>query len=490
MRGRLLNQSDPWSDLARDLALIADEQEAWSTIAREVARVTGRRAWVVDVTDGSVRIVSDGHHGSNVEDVDTIVESTIVGHSLGEERAVVSVDGWTAIKLTDADRRLALLAERDDSTDAWLLAPLATWLPTILTAVRERARGSDTRQSLLDHYKLARRVGRGESADAIAGHLVHQTARIVDAERVAVAIYVPDERQLSLAAAHGYALTPLHDRRIAPGEWVMGHVYESRRAVVVGDVRRLRPHADNASRYKTFSFAAVPIVFGRKVLGVLAATDKRDGGRFSRADLVTLRALAAISGLGLAVTGSDAEATRLARAATVDALTGLFNRRHFDVRLRQELERGRRASVPPSVLIIDIDDFKVINDTHGHLVGDVVLQVVSQVVVAALRVFDVCARIGGDEIAVVMPTGDAEIACACGERIRSRVASSATKDPRLAAVSTITVSVGVATADVDDTPERVMGRADEALYTAKHAGKNCLRLARRLRVSAPSGDRP
>ncbi len=447
----------------------------------------GRRAWIADVTDGSVRILSNGHDGQ--PDSDATIDSTILGRSFAADHAVIRLDGWTAIKLTDTDRQLALLAERDESSDASLLAPLATWLPTVLVAVRERTRRSNVEQLLLDHYKLARRVGRGESVDAIARHLVDQTARAVSAERVSVAIYAPDERQLSLAATHGYSLAPMQEHRIAPGEWVVGHVYASRRAVLVGDVRRLRPLSDNTRRYKTSSFAAVPIVFGRKVLGVLAATDKRDGGRFSREDLVMLRSLAAISGLGLAVTGSDAEATRLARAATVDALTGLFNRRYFDVRLRQELERGRRASVPPSVLIIDIDDFKVINDTHGHLIGDVVLQVVSQVVVAALRVFDVCARIGGDEIAVVMPTGDAEIACACGERIRSRIAMGATQDARLAGVSKITVSIGVATAEADDTPERVMGRADEALYTAKHAGKNCLRLARRLRIPAPSGDR-
>ncbi|HZP49389.1 MAG TPA: sensor domain-containing diguanylate cyclase [Vicinamibacterales bacterium] len=469
--------------------MTANEQDAWSTIVHEVGRVVGRRAWVVEVDDHSLRVLSHGRGEAGGLQVDQVLESPILGRSLSTDREVVAVDGWIALKLSEGRRRIALIAERAGSTDAATFAPLATWLPSVLVAVGERSRHARAEQQLLDHYKLARRAGRGRPVDAIARQLVQQTARVVEADRVAVAIYVPDERQLALAATHGYAIGPLRDRRIAPGEWVMGHVYASRRAVVVGDVRRLRPASDGARRYKTFSFAAVPLLVGGKVLGVLAATDKRDGGPFSRHDLVTLRALAGISGLGLAVTRSDAEASRLARAATVDALTGLFNRRYFDVRLRQELERGRRANLPASLLIIDIDDFKAINDTHGHPIGDVVLKVVARLVAGALRVFDVCARIGGDEIAVVMPTGDPDSVYACAERIRSRIATSATQDARLGGVARVTVSIGVTTAEADDTPERLLRRADEALYTAKHAGKNCLRLLRRVRLPAPSGER-
>lgn len=483
-----LNLRDEWRDLACNVALASDEEEAFSTISREVARVVGESAWIVEVADEGVRILSCSAADASLEDSGDGASRLFSG-ALATEGRLFWIDGWTAIKLTDTGRRLLLVVSGGESTDAAKLAPLATWLPALLTAIGERSRRPQMERQLLDQYKLARRIGRSQSGDVIARHVAAQTARAVGAERVGVAIYAPGERQLALAATHGYTLPALSEHRISPGDWVMGHVFACGRALVVGDVRRLGPSANTTRGYKTFSFAAVPIVVGRKVLGVIAATDKQDGGRFSRGDVTVLRALAGVAGLGLAVSRSDAEANRLAHAATVDALTGLFNRRYFDVRLRQELERGRRAGLPPSVLIIDIDDFKAINDTHGHASGDVVLQVVARQVVAALRVFDVCARIGGDEMAVVMPSGDPASVRGCAERIRSRIANGAALDERLAGVAKVTVSIGVTTAEADDTPERVMRRADEGLYSAKNAGKNCVRVATRTRRPAESGDR-
>jgi diguanylate cyclase (GGDEF)-like protein len=223
-------------------------------------------------------------------------------------------------------------------------------------------------------------------------------------------------------------------------------------------------------RYRTFSFAATPVRAGRETLGVLSATDKRDNSAFTRHDGAALRTLGASASLALLAVRKDMEMHRLAHAATVDSLTGLFNRPYLDVRLREEVERARRGSSPLTVMMADIDDFKAINDRYGHQTGDAVLQAAGAVFRSAVRVFDVCARYGGDEFAILMPMSDWSSAAACGERIRQRLteraASVGVASPQL------TVSIGVAVAEPGDTPEDLIRRADRCLYQAKAEGKN------------------
>ena len=187
-------------------------------------------------------------------------------------------------------------------------------------------------------------------------------------------------------------------------------------------------------------------------------------------------------------TRSDTEAHRLAYAATVDALTGLFNRPYFDARLHQEVERAKRGTISLTVLMADIDDFKTVNDTYGHQVGDAVLQVVGGILRSAVRVFDVCARYGGDEFAIVMPSSDQSSAAACAERIRQRVADYYTRDDSVPLLPRLTMSIGVAVIEAGDSPADLIRRADQCLYQAKAAGKNCVRLSPERRAPRTFAD--
>ncbi len=161
----------------------------------------------------------------------------------------------------------------------------------------------------------------------------------------------------------------------------------------------------------------------------------------------------------------------LRRLADVDPLTGLYNRRAFLERARQIADLARRHGFPLSMLILDVDRFKRINDSAGHAVGDEVLRRLGEVVRRALRRTDIAARFGGDEFVVLLPYTDVPGAREAAERIRRRVRT-------LEGPARFTVSVGVATvAGADALIENLLTRADRALYRAKEEGRDRVAVA-------------
>jgi two-component system cell cycle response regulator len=158
--------------------------------------------------------------------------------------------------------------------------------------------------------------------------------------------------------------------------------------------------------------------------------------------------------------------------AITDGLTGLHNRRylerHLGVLVQQAVARGK----PLSLLILDIDHFKTINDTHGHAAGDDVLREFSRRVRKAVRGIDLACRLGGEEFVIAMPDTDGALALLVGERIRQKIAGEAFQAEAGASMS-VTVSIGVASlASASDTAQILMKRADDALYRAKREGRN------------------
>ncbi|MDP6566157.1 MAG: PleD family two-component system response regulator [Alphaproteobacteria bacterium] len=159
--------------------------------------------------------------------------------------------------------------------------------------------------------------------------------------------------------------------------------------------------------------------------------------------------------------------------AVTDSLTGLYNRRYLESHLENLMERAAHGDKPVGLVIMDIDHFKAVNDTHGHASGDKVLTEFATRVQRAIRGIDLGARYGGEEFVVVMPEADLEASVKIAERLRQAVEKDEFDTADEAVRIPITVSIGVSSSrGAEDSPAEILRRADEALYQAKNAGRN------------------
>ncbi len=230
----------------------------------------------------------------------------------------------------------------------------------------------------------------------------------------------------------------------------------------------------------TKSVIAIPFALRGAESGVFFLRTMSDGVTLTEADVsfaeeVIKTAVNAIEkAYQLETVQSDKEKYRW--LATVDALTGCMNRRAFTERLEREFGRVRRYRVKLSVMMIDLDRFKDVNDSHGHIVGDNVLRQLGDILRDEVRSVDLAARYGGEEFVILLPDTDLEGAVTFAERLRKRVEEhdfAEAGDPLR-----ITVSIGVASASVEGgltEPESLIAKADEALYRAKNDGRNRVR---------------
>ncbi|HEX8845327.1 MAG TPA: sensor domain-containing diguanylate cyclase [Pyrinomonadaceae bacterium] len=227
-------------------------------------------------------------------------------------------------------------------------------------------------------------------------------------------------------------------------------------------------------------FVAVPLVSNERVMGVLEGVREgvREGGSarrgFTKANVRLLDALAVPIAYALGNALRIAEAERLSQT---DDLTKLHNARYLRQYLLGEVRRARRYNSSVAVLFFDLDDFKLVNDVHGHLVGSHVLMEMATIILSSVRDTDVVARYGGDEFVVVLPESNVEQAAFVAERVRRMIERNHFSGGRGLRLK-LTASFGVATFPGHaQSPQQLVANADAAMYEAKAAGKNCVRFA-------------
>jgi diguanylate cyclase (GGDEF)-like protein len=224
----------------------------------------------------------------------------------------------------------------------------------------------------------------------------------------------------------------------------------------------------------------IPLISFGAEIGVLACASKRRDG-FQENEIRALESVADIIATAIQNAGHVEQIRQLAFR---DGLTGIFNRRYFDQKMREELERATRYQQPLSVLMIDIDHFKTVNDEFGHLLGDEVLREVSNLFTTQLRKVDFVCRYGGEEFAILMPSTSGEKAMQVAEKLRRKIAGWHFPGVQ----KSITISIGVAECpEHGETRDSLIRAADAALYLAKQKGRNRVQSAS-LSALAPSSN--
>jgi diguanylate cyclase (GGDEF)-like protein len=319
--------------------------------------------------------------------------------------------------------------------------------------------------------RLAELTGTGK----VERLVVDTFAEVAQAEQASLAIFEEREGFATIAATRGYLAELVSDVRVKAGEGLLGDVVSTLRPRLIADVSAEPGGTRRRIRYRTGSCLLVPLIAAGRLLGVLNLADRVNRAAFDQSDLARLSPFVGPATLALLAGRLAHDKADLAKLVVTDPLTGLFNRRHFTIRLEEEIGRAVREHSSLTILVVDVDYFKSVNDRFGHAAGDAVLRGISVVIRRSVRFFDVCARMGGDEFVVALQ-GTQDNALQTAERLRRRVESWRPAED-LPADMRVTVSIGLATLR-PETPDakELLARADRALYSAKFAGRNRLQL--------------
>jgi len=251
----------------------------------------------------------------------------------------------------------------------------------------------------------------------------------------------------------------------------------SKELILVGDIdthkkpvikKSQRAYAGN---YRTKNCAIVPLICQDRVVGVLNLADKMDGDCFDSGKIALIELLSQLIGASI---GNIKLFEKMQRQATTDGLTNLVNHKTFYEILEKELWRSRRYGGQISLIMVDVDNLKKINDVYGHRAGDKALREIGRRIKECIRQIDTAARYGGDEFAVILLNTSLDGANLVAQRM-VEVVSNAPIAWNKEQIS-LSISVGLAQYNSDASPEDVTNRSDQALYAAKQAGKNTVRI--------------
>jgi diguanylate cyclase (GGDEF)-like protein len=337
-----------------------------------------------------------------------------------------------------------------------------------------------TEQDLSELEQIAAAMSTTVDPDALSRdgdalrQLLATVAAAVPSEASSLLLYDPNGRELVFSASRTLQPGVVDGMRLPCDQGIAGWVARHREAVRLDDVTkdpRYYPGIESQTHFVPRSMLCVPMVSKGALLGVIQMINKLDASSFTNDEVRLAQTLADHAAIAI----ENASLYRQAYLASItDDLTGLSNTRHFNHMLPALLERSEALSL----LVLDLDNFKAIVDTYGHLVGSRTISYLGKVIGHLVRPGDVAARFGGDEFVVILPGADPATAMEIAEMIRAAIEACSVLEGNGVDISTVTASVGVATfpdhaADADN----LFRAADQAMYTIKRRGKNAVALA-------------
>ncbi len=320
-------------------------------------------------------------------------------------------------------------------------------------------------------YEAARELGAAADTETVLHSLLARALRALDSGCGAILLLDPEDDKLWVKASLGGAAPIGEDGAIALGEGIAGWIGRERQALRLEDVNADQRFAmRDRERRITGPLLGAPLISRERLAGVIEIWGRHGEEGYAAEDLEILLALAGV--LALAIDNTHLFEESLA-SSYLDSMTGLYNHATFQNLLERELDRAERYARPLSLLLVDIDEFKLYNDRYGHPAGSKAIRTIAQIICAQSRTSDIVSRYGGDQFAVLLPETDPKSALIFAEKVRASVDAHYFPGSAGDLAEHLTISLGVAAYPEDaDSHVSLLDMAEGALFASKFAGKN------------------
>ena len=328
-------------------------------------------------------------------------------------------------------------------------------------------------------YNISQAVNFIDDLKRLISVILDKAIETVNAEKGSLMLYDPADNTLQVKVVYGLK-DKKHEndinngiiecQKMKPESGIAGKVFTEKKSIITnlgGQDPRFNQLSGGDSNVS--SLICVPLIAKGECIGIINITNKKNGKLFNKKDLEFVEALANQAAIAV-------DNAQLYELATKDGLTKLYIHRHFYFLLESEIKRVQRYHHVLSLLMLDIDNFKHVNDTYGHLVGDMVLKEIAATIQKTIRHVDIPARYGGEEFTIILPETAALNAVTIAERLRKKISEIEVKVDDNTIIRP-TVSIGIAEyPNAADDIKDLIDWADKALYVSKENGKNCIHL--------------